>query len=202
MPVGHDIVWTGSARCKGKAADARFLEKVCTPAEQQYIRTSADADAALWLIWSAKEAAYKLSCFLGNRAKFSWKKFEVHPGAGGNTVQSKVRFQQSVFFCRTFIRTSHICSVAMQCNDFEKILHGIAPVTRATSAAAHQYARESIAKHLLRDAEALQVIKDEYGIPSLRDNLTGMAVPLSLSHDGPFVSFAIHAPDGGMINEA
>jgi phosphopantetheinyl transferase (holo-ACP synthase) len=191
MPVGHDLVWLRAARCKGRAGDARFLQKVCTAAEQQYIAGAPDADAALWMIWSAKEAAYKLSCFAGNRGKFLWQQFDVRAGAWADTVQSIVVFGDASFYCQSFISKETIVSIAVKEPAlYASLLYKKIKTNNATSAALHAYASATIAAHT-RPASSLRIIKNEYGIPWLTGGALAQPVPISLSHDGPYLSFAV-----------
>lgn len=59
--VGVDVVDLADPRCAGKAADERFLARVLAEDERAGVALAAgDPDRALWRLWSAKEAAYKV----------------------------------------------------------------------------------------------------------------------------------------------
>jgi phosphopantetheinyl transferase (holo-ACP synthase) len=58
--VGVDVVDLRDRRCVGKTRDTRFLSRVLNDVEQQALASAPDPDAALWRLWSAKEAAFKV----------------------------------------------------------------------------------------------------------------------------------------------
>ncbi len=87
MPAGNDIVAWQHPRCVGKWQNRRFLEKTCTPKEIQQLETAPNPDLLLWACWAAKEAAYKLSCFLGNRNGFIARRFETFFDGGEIPIQ-------------------------------------------------------------------------------------------------------------------
>ena len=58
--VGVDVVDLRDRRCVGKEHDARLLSRVLNDVEQRALASAADPDAALWRLWSAKEAAFKV----------------------------------------------------------------------------------------------------------------------------------------------
>jgi phosphopantetheinyl transferase (holo-ACP synthase) len=58
--IGNDIVDLRLSGNRGKSGDRRFLDRVCTPEEKAFIGEFADhSDRRLWVVWAAKEAAYK-----------------------------------------------------------------------------------------------------------------------------------------------
>lgn len=61
MPhVGNDIVDLTQSTAKKKSRNIRFLNRVFTPDEQDFIlSSSAFPELRLWCCWAAKEAAYK-----------------------------------------------------------------------------------------------------------------------------------------------
>jgi phosphopantetheinyl transferase (holo-ACP synthase) len=44
----------------GKSRDSRFLKKILTDAEIEYVTHADHPDSALWLLWACKETAYKV----------------------------------------------------------------------------------------------------------------------------------------------
>jgi phosphopantetheinyl transferase (holo-ACP synthase) len=57
--IGNDIVDLTSPDSIGKCRDRRFIARVFTPEEQERIDRSASPDTTLWMLWAAKEAAFK-----------------------------------------------------------------------------------------------------------------------------------------------
>jgi phosphopantetheinyl transferase (holo-ACP synthase) len=89
MPAGNDIVAWKHPRCINKSQHTRFLEKTCVPAEISKIQTAENPDLLLWTMWALKEAAYKLSCFMGNRNGFIARRFETEFISGEIRVSGK-----------------------------------------------------------------------------------------------------------------
>lgn len=61
LVVGNDVVDLTADRTRGKARNQRFLQRILDPVERAYVANSAEADLALWRLWAAKEAAYKIA---------------------------------------------------------------------------------------------------------------------------------------------
>ncbi len=59
--IGNDVVDLGDPRCIGKSEEDRFVQRVCTPDEILAIHASPSPDIALWMLWAAKEATFKLA---------------------------------------------------------------------------------------------------------------------------------------------
>ncbi|HEX9885423.1 MAG TPA: 4'-phosphopantetheinyl transferase superfamily protein [Longimicrobiales bacterium] len=76
--VGNDVVDLDDPRCQGKAADARFLQRIFTREERERIQEAGDPDHSLWVQWAAKEAAFKVvSKVLGTPPSFRHTDFRV-----------------------------------------------------------------------------------------------------------------------------
>ena len=85
-PVGNDVVDRSHPRCRYKATDVRFLERVFDQPERERILSAPDVDRALWRAWGAKEAAFKVvSKLRGSPPPFSHTRLRVtrdDPGGG------------------------------------------------------------------------------------------------------------------------
>jgi len=76
--LGNDAVDLHHHGGLDKARDARFLARVCSPEEEDVIRSSPDADTALWVHWAGKESIYKsVSKALGSPPVFHHPRFRV-----------------------------------------------------------------------------------------------------------------------------
>lgn len=79
--IGNDLVDLRAREAAGKSRNARFVARVFTVREAQLIAASAAPDAALWMLWAAKEAAYKVAKKLRSDAIFAHSRYEVVPDA-------------------------------------------------------------------------------------------------------------------------
>ena len=61
MPcVGNDVVDLREPANAGKSRESRFLKKILTDAEIEFVKNAENPDAALWSLWACKETAYKV----------------------------------------------------------------------------------------------------------------------------------------------
>jgi len=60
ITLGNDIVDMNDARNHSRHADTRFVNKIFTKTEQQQISASDMPDYMVWVLWAAKESAYKI----------------------------------------------------------------------------------------------------------------------------------------------
>ena len=77
LRLGNDIVSLKQAGIQNKSRHSRFLDRVFTSSEQSAIANSSNPDAILWMMWAAKEAAYKVISKIQPLPIFAHKKFEV-----------------------------------------------------------------------------------------------------------------------------
>ncbi|NIP57574.1 MAG: 4'-phosphopantetheinyl transferase superfamily protein [Gemmatimonadetes bacterium] len=82
--VGNDVVDLRDPRCEGKSEDPRFLSRIFADDEASMIRSASPrSDRTLWLLWAAKEAAYKaVTKLLGSPPIFEHRAFRVRMDAG------------------------------------------------------------------------------------------------------------------------
>ena len=61
MPyVGYDVVDLREPANVVKSRNSRFLKKILTNAEIEFVQNAKDPDATLWSYWACKETAYKV----------------------------------------------------------------------------------------------------------------------------------------------
>ncbi|HEU6450356.1 MAG TPA: 4'-phosphopantetheinyl transferase superfamily protein [Gemmatimonadaceae bacterium] len=80
--IGNDLVDLRAREAAGKSGDARFVKRVFTAREAELIAASSSPDIALWLLWAAKEAAYKVARKLSPTVIFAHSRYEVVPDEG------------------------------------------------------------------------------------------------------------------------
>ncbi|HEU4585969.1 MAG TPA: 4'-phosphopantetheinyl transferase superfamily protein [Gemmatimonadaceae bacterium] len=80
--IGNDLVDLRAREAAGKSGDARFVRRVFTAREAELIGGSASPDTALWMLWAAKEAAYKVARKLVPDVIFAHSRYEVIPDEG------------------------------------------------------------------------------------------------------------------------
>jgi hypothetical protein len=80
--IGNDLVDLRAREAAGKSGDARFVKRVFTAREAELVASSASPDTALWMLWAAKEAAYKVARKLAPDVIFAHSRYEVIPDEG------------------------------------------------------------------------------------------------------------------------
>ena len=75
--VGNDIVDLSVAGVSGKSREVRFVNRVFTEQEKSAIGEHSDPDTILWMLWAAKEAAYKVVSKHDSPPVFSHKRFRT-----------------------------------------------------------------------------------------------------------------------------
>jgi len=58
--VGVDVVDLTDPRARDRSRDTRFLDRVFSPLERERIRSADDPALEVWILWAAKEAAFKV----------------------------------------------------------------------------------------------------------------------------------------------
>ena len=75
--LGNDIVDLNQTGMKGKSKDTRFMQRVFNAEEKSTIVQSNHRDLTLWMLWAAKETAFKLVSKISGPPVFSHKKFQI-----------------------------------------------------------------------------------------------------------------------------
>lgn len=210
MPAGNDIVSWQHPRCTEKWQNTRFLEKVCTPKEIQQILTAENPGMLLWAYWAVKEAAYKLSCFLGNRSGFIARRFEtcmskekisIWPNADvPGAVQVFSPQQASIVgwvqcggskyhnFVTVTPRWIHALATPAE-KDLQQTIWGVQYNNgeKTDTEAVRLFSLHSLNNIVNNNFTSIE--KDKDGIPFLNDN-AGANPYISLSHDDGYIAFA------------
>jgi len=172
----------------------RFLNKVFTQEEQEFIMMSSENQFKIvWLLWSMKEAAYKIHMRQFDKKRtFNPKdlKCKVYFKTRG-----KVTIDDQSYYTTSQITEDYIYSVATS----DKNITPISSCLRLENAAydnQYKVARNEILKRYseLKDTPitSLEIIKDKTGIPSLFLNGKKQDDALSITHHGAYCGFALN----------
>ena len=118
MPyVGNDVVDLREPANAGKSRNSRFLKKILTNAEIEFVQNAKDPDATLWSYWACKETAYKVikkSCldaaFLPRQWTVTFKSTKSKYSDGEVTVPGK-----SKIYIRLFSNSNYVHCVGADC---------------------------------------------------------------------------------------
>ncbi len=199
--AGNDVVALGNINAE-RTVQHRFYSKFSTPAEQEIYSGSALSAALsfgqfIWLLWSAKEAAYKYWKRLYPQLTFAPVKFTVNNvsielSKAQPAYTGRVKFQDEYLYFQSSVTGHYIHTVVDAKEHFSFTHWGILKIEyhhyEAQSAAARLFALRKLSS--LLKLTGLKVIRHPLGYPELWLNNEALPVPLSLSHDGFFTAFS------------
>jgi phosphopantetheinyl transferase (holo-ACP synthase) len=209
MSVGNDIVDLGSPYVAGKSRDRKFLNRVLTPEERTAVLQSAEPDVLLQIYWAARETAYKAIARSDPAVSSAPRRYRVFldTPAKETAFAGYVRTPAQTVFIRGWRTSGYVhCLGAVSMAGLETIHGGVgnAVIARgpdygrssaAVSRAARTLAKDKIAALLTLPAGHVMIKKSParngVSFPEIFINRKKTNFPISLSHDGRFVAFAI-----------
>ena len=210
MPaIGNDIVNLTDPDNRRRSADVRFLNRVFTAHEQELIARCRFPDLAVWSMWAAKEAAYKVASKTHGEISSSPRRYEIFPTFNDPAAPAFFRSGQvstpsaPVFFQVVSGYDFVHCLCAASLADFSVIRSGIARLEdqgsrkdnqALESQSARRIATEAMASVLQLPLEGVE-IRRPGGLTAAHPPLVfyegrQLPVDLSLSHDWPWVAYA------------
>ncbi|WP_367209014.1 4'-phosphopantetheinyl transferase superfamily protein [Sphingobacterium sp. R2] len=158
--IGNDVIDLVQSRKDSNWKRKGFVSKLFTEQEQLLIVNSVDTEIIVWLLWSMKEAAYKIWNRETGIRKFMPKRLLCSViersffTARGEVICEGKRYYTKTTFCPDFIHT-----VAVGELDH---LDNIVEIT------------------------ASEIVKDSLGIPGISINDEDAVLPVSVSNHGRF----------------
>ena len=192
--IGNDVVDLSDPESSGDACHSRFDRRVFTPEEGRSLSTEHSDVQKRWILWSAKEAAYKAARRESTEIAFSPARFVVDLD---HSLCGSVRHGNRRWPVRVRIDGDCVHAIVSADESFAGTLSGACRFTpielRDPSEGVRQFALSSIAMELGVTISDLRIEKIGR-IPQLI--LAGRAAPvaLSLSHHGAYAGFACRDP--------
>lgn len=191
--IGNDIVDLEDPETRPESLHPGFDRRVFSPAEAAALAASVDPDAERWVLWAAKEAAYKTLRRLDPKTTFSPRAFEVDRGGAGGTV---VRWRDRVLPIEIERRPGGVHALArLPETPREQIVWGASDTSGGdASRDVRELARRTVASELGRDEREVRVERHPGEAPLLHWDPEAAPLPISLSHHGRLVAFACELP--------
>jgi hypothetical protein len=190
--VGNDIVDLSDPESSRDACHLRFDRRVFTPEEFEMLSTEHTDVQRRWILWSAKEAAYKAARRECAGVAFSPARFVVNLD---RSLCGSVRVGIRRWPVRVRIGGDCIHAVVSESESFAGTLSGSRRLTTAElrdpSQGVRRFAIASIAAGLGVATSDLRIEKTNR-IPQLIVAGEAAPVALSLSHHGSYAGFACH----------
>ena len=194
--IGNDVVDLGDADSRIAEHHPRFDRRVFAPAERDLIAASRDGERLRWLLWAAKESAYKAARRLDARMVFSPVRFVV---SLGSETAATVDAPCGPFDVELDADAEHVHAVARPRDDAGATVYsavarlGPGAAETTSSAAVRRVTVTTLARLLDIPERDLTLDRDER-VPRLHIGGRPTAAAVSLSHHGRFVAFACRWP--------
>jgi phosphopantetheinyl transferase (holo-ACP synthase) len=202
--VGNDVVDLGDPEARSGATHPRFDTRVFAPSELRALGASGVPNRLRWMLWAAKEAAYKVARKLDRRTVFSPPRFVVRLGATG---AGEVRHAGGVLAVRVEAGPDRVHAVAfsgpigraaLRAGGRVGGLHAgviaVPPgVASSPGAAVRRAAVQGVAELVGADPSELEIVK-RGRIPTVCRGAERLRVDLSLSHHGRYAAWACEIP--------
>jgi len=157
--IGNDVVDLIQSRHESNWQRKGFIEKLFTAEEQLLIKHDSNPEIMVWLLWSMKEAAYKIYNRQTKLRQYIPKKLICNIVSNNNNcITGQVTCCENVYHTKTTIFTDSIHTIAVS------FLHDLNNVI---------------------EIENTGIIKDQYGIPYL-NTLQNRIKDVSITHHGRF----------------
>ena len=157
--IGNDVVDLIQSRHESNWQRKGFIEKLFTAEEQLLIKHDSNPEIMVWLLWSMKEAAYKIYNRQTKLRQYIPKKLIcIILSNNNNCITGQVTCCENIYHTKTTIFTDSIHTIAVS------FLHDLNNVI---------------------EIENKNIFKDENAIPFL-NNLQNKFQDVSISHHGRF----------------
>ena len=185
--VGNDIVDLEEANRTSNWERPRYLEKLFTSKELQFIRDCENPFLMVWRLWSMKEAAYKLYTQQNPSRFYNPKGFECDI----SNLNGIVKFKDFECNVKTQITSRYIISEArfIDSEMTSKIIELKGKLRKSHSDILKEALLIQLSKLHQLSKENFKFQKSEFGIPTVLCN--SVKTNVSISHHGCFGAYAI-----------
>lgn len=121
--IGNDIVDLALARKESNWKRKGFLEKIFTAKEQLLISKSENPENSVWILWSMKEAAYKIyNRETGIRGYFPLRLEALNIDLQNNSIRGKIKCENKIYQTETILSSEYVYTIAVGNSDNFKFL--------------------------------------------------------------------------------
>jgi phosphopantetheinyl transferase (holo-ACP synthase) len=174
--IGNDIIDLSQAQAESNWQRKGWVNKVFTKQEQKLIALSIEKELMVWLMWSMKEAAYKVYHREHKEMFYAPQKFSCcNISIKANMVKGYVHFGQNIYDTSSIISSDYIHTIAIAHNNLSDTIVYIEDKTNPA----------------VKCSQAYNLFKDNHGIPYSKDHHNGQIRNASKSHHGRFEAIVI-----------
>jgi phosphopantetheinyl transferase (holo-ACP synthase) len=184
----------------GKSQDSRFLKKILTNAEIEFVQHAENHDAALWSHWAGKETAYKVikksfpdAAFLPRLWQVTFNKTKSTHSEGEVIIPGEERI-----YIRLFSNPQYVHCIGSDClTTLDKLIWSVEALPEKEKINSSLYLRyclgQSLAKHFSLNFYDIKIKRKrengELQPPLVYVNGRKADIDISLSHDSRFVAY-------------
>jgi phosphopantetheinyl transferase (holo-ACP synthase) len=173
--LGNDIIDLQQARAESNWQRKGWINKIFAKHEREFIAQSTEKELMVWLMWSMKEAAYKIYHREFKEMFYAPQKFSCSDiNIQNNAASGCVRFKHNTYNTSSDISFDFIHTIALLQNNFGDINVYIDEKTNPDDACCLPY----------------KLLKNEHGIPFIKDQNEEIR-QASKSHHGRFEATVI-----------
>jgi phosphopantetheine--protein transferase-like protein len=197
--IGNDVVDLGDPESDIETHHGRFDKRVFDATERAAIEARPDDGRVRWLLWAAKESAYKAARQRNGSTVFSPRCFaaRLHDDGSVWVAAGAQRFRVDAT-----VNAQYVHAVARPADDHADVIctAAIGDASLPPSDAVRALALTTLARAWDVAPDDL-CIRRERRIPTLWLRGRRSAADLSLSHHGRFVAFACRVPPAWRLRE-
>lgn len=110
--LGNDIVDLQVAKIESNWRRKNYLQKIFSPNEQQYIAEAKQPDEMVWLLWSMKEAAYKIYNRQTGIRSFAPTQLNCYLPTLEKPIDGLVSIKNEIYFTQSQLKDEYIHTLA------------------------------------------------------------------------------------------
>lgn len=159
--IGNDIVDLVLARKESNWKRKGFLEKIFSEEEQLLISKSENSEKMVWILWSNKEAVYKIyNRETGIRGYIPLRINILEICSEENSVKGKVECFGKIYHTKAIVNSEYVYTIAVKnLKDFNSI----------------------------NSLDSVATINDNLNRPFYFDEISKKTIPVSKTHHGRFL---------------
>ena len=189
--IGNDIVDLKVASLESNWKRPRFLDKVFSPKEQSLIKHSENQSQMVWLLWSMKEAAYKIYVQQCGERFFNPKKLKCELISKNEGL---VTFNGNQYLTKSELSHLFINTFAYLESTKTTITHNF-KIENTSYKTQSLTVKQTLLKHFSEtnalSIKNLEIKKDKNNVPKLFYNNTEQSNAISIAHHGVYGAFAL-----------
>ncbi|MEO7215138.1 4'-phosphopantetheinyl transferase superfamily protein [Mucilaginibacter sp.] len=222
ISTGNDIVALDLIDIN-RTKQVRFYTQILSSSEQrlyqQLICPQLSFELYLWLLWSAKESAYKYLKRLTPELVFSPTQIIIQdlkfPGsqkedintvlwqttAGDVFYNGTIVHLSTTLYFRSKISASWIATVVNHQESFQNIYWGVKSIRENSAESQSVEARSFLIDKLRPYFNDLHIKKSPVGYPVIFNNGNELNIPVSIAHHGNYVSYSFVLDQAELISD-